>query len=182
MSLNLLTFEGKITWAPSLAVASLGPMPQRRHHKDYLRPRIRNVELTIPTTNAELEASVVTLSLTLDSQLDCTKWKYTETKVDFWLFLFFLLWKILQTSGNKYGGFQVYKIRLTGNHVVKGPLEDMTRRCMLAVLRGMGTGWLRNWWTLRRESSVEAPVDAPWSKHWVMAEFVLDADWKLLYA
>ena len=73
MSLNLLIFEGEIAWAPSLAVAPLGPVPQRRHHKDDLRERSRNVELTIITTTAGLEGSVVMPSLTLDSQLECSK-------------------------------------------------------------------------------------------------------------
>ena len=64
MSLN---HEGEITWAPSPAVAPLGPVPQRRNHQEYLREISRNVELTNITTNADF------VSLTLDSQLNYTK-------------------------------------------------------------------------------------------------------------
>lgn len=72
MNLNLLTFE-ETTWAPSLAVALLGLVPQRRLHKDYLRQIIRNEEMTNITTTVEFEGSVFMLSLTLNSQLHCTK-------------------------------------------------------------------------------------------------------------
>lgn len=71
--LNLLTFEGEISWALHWLWFPLGPVPQRWHHKDYLRVRIRNVELTIITTNVELDGSVVILFLTLDCELNYTK-------------------------------------------------------------------------------------------------------------
>ena len=59
MSMNLLTFEGEITWAYSLVMALPGPVPQRKHHKDYLRARSRNVELSSITTSTELEVVMV---------------------------------------------------------------------------------------------------------------------------
>lgn len=53
--------------------------------------------------------------------------------------------------------------------------------CVLAVLRGSGTGWPRSWWTLRRERCWCPCVDAPWPHPRVMAEFVLAAKWKFLF-
>lgn len=84
----------------------LGPMSQRRRYKVHLRARIGNI-----TTSTECEGSVVMLLLTLDSQLYCTRWKNTDTKVDFWLFLLFSSWKAVQNSGSKDGSSQMCKIK-----------------------------------------------------------------------